>query len=100
MKSKQIPQSQKENDIVEKEILPDIIFHDRKSPVNNFLVIEIKKSTNKNMNDRRFDITKLKKLTTFYLHYEFGAFIDIATGSDVVSKQPFEIKLIKGGIEY
>lgn len=90
--SKRIPKSQSENERIKKEILPDIIFHDRISSENNFLVIEIKKSTNTNAADRTYDITKLEKLTTSDLGYIFGAFVDIATGSDIGSRQPFMIK--------
>jgi integrase len=94
---KQIPRLQSKSETIEKEVLPDIIFHDRRSSANNFLVIEIKKSTNRNTADRAYDITKLEKLTTFDLRYTFGAFVDIATGSDIGSRQPFVIKLIEQG---
>jgi len=92
-----IPNFQRNAETIEKEILPDIIFHDGMSSANNFLVIETKKSTNKNKDDRDYDIAKLEKLTTFDLAYNFGAFIEISTGFHLASKLPFLIRLIEKG---
>ena len=91
------PNSLKNPEMIENEILPDIIFHDRMSPANNFLVIEIKKSTNKNKDDHDYDIAKLEKLTTFDLAYTFGAFIEISTGFHLASKLSFLIRFIEKG---
>ena len=91
------PNSKKNPEMIEKEVLPDIIFHGRMSSANNLLVIEVKKSTNKNKDDRNYDIAKLEKLTTFDLAYNFGAFIEISTGFHLASKLPFPIRLIEKG---
>jgi hypothetical protein len=92
-----IPNSQRNAETIEKESLPDLIFRDRMSSANNFMVIEIKKFTNKNKDDRNYDIAKLEKITTFDLAYNFGEFIEISTGFHLASKLPFLIRLIEKG---
>jgi len=56
-----------------KTVFPDIIVHKRGTNENNFLVIEIKKSTNSV--DRKFDCNKLKAFTS-QLGYQYGIFIE------------------------
>lgn len=82
---------------LKKEILPDIIFHDRKSSNHNFLVIEIKKSTNVSNAERKFDLVKLEVMTSQDLHYCFGAFIDFKTGKDYTTLEPYKLKLVQNG---
>ncbi|WP_240416461.1 hypothetical protein [Paenibacillus periandrae] len=63
-------------------IYPDIVVHRRGGSESNFLIIEIKKSTNPT--DRVFDYTKLECYTDKSdhnkLHYTFGLFIEFETG--------------------
>ena len=80
-----------------KEILPDIIFHDIESPNHNLLMVEIKKSTNKNANDRDWDILKLKKATTGDLHYTYSAFIDFTSGTEFNTKFPYKLEIFEAG---
>ena len=82
---------------VRKELLPDIIFHDRQSQNHNFLVIEIKKSTNKNASDREWDFVKLSEMTSRDLNYRFGAFIELTTGKEYSSEKPFSITIFENG---
>lgn len=84
---------------LKKEILPDIIFHDRNSSNHNFLVIEIKKSTNKNKADREFDMIKLKVMTSQDLCYSYGAFIDFSTGIEYSAQEPYKLKIIQKGTD-
>ncbi|MBS1509384.1 MAG: hypothetical protein JST86_00970 [Bacteroidetes bacterium] len=83
--------------LVMKEILPDIIFHDLNSQDHNFLIVEVKKSTNKNQDDRAMDILKLEAATSCDLNYEFGAFIDFQTGDDYSEEAPYKIKIYSDG---
>lgn len=72
----------------DKLVYPDIIIHKRNTD-DNLVVIEIKKSTNTNLEDRDFDSIKLKA----YLSrgdkycYSHGIFIDFYCGKDFF-KQP------------
>jgi hypothetical protein len=84
---------------VVKEILPDIIIHDRRNSGNNFLIIEIKKSTNKNKDDRQWDRIKLEEMTSRDLNYKYGLFIDLKTGVEFDSKNPFSATLFVKGKE-
>jgi len=61
----------KTNDITQKTVFPDIIVH-RRDTSENLLVIEMKKSNNRNIED---DIDKLKEFTQDPLNYKFGFFI-------------------------
>ena len=54
---------------------PDIIIHKRKSPHNNLLVIEVKKSSNNRGED--FDIEKIEELMEPPYKYKFGLFLRI-----------------------
>lgn len=83
--------------VVKKEILPDIIFHDRDSSGHNFLVIEIKKSKNQNKDDRDFDLLKLQVMTSLDFYYDFGIFIDFFTGDDFRPDNPYTLKIVKNG---
>lgn len=56
-------------------IYPDIIIHKRKSPHNNLLVIEVKKSSNNIGED--FDIEKIEELMEPPYNYKFGLFLRI-----------------------
>jgi hypothetical protein len=67
---------------IKKEILPDFIFHKRQNSENNFLIIELKKSTNKDSADRDWDHLKLREMTRRELNYDYGLFIELSTGAD------------------
>ncbi|KKN46909.1 hypothetical protein LCGC14_0668140 [marine sediment metagenome] len=56
-------------------IYPDIIIHKRKSPNNNLLIIEVKKSSNNKGED--FDIKKIEELMEPPYKYKFGLFLRI-----------------------
>jgi hypothetical protein len=62
-------------------VSPDIIVHRRRTD-NNLLVIEIKKSSNKNTDEFKFDIVKLEGYKK-YLHYRVALFIIINTDSSL-----------------
>ncbi|QOT12793.1 hypothetical protein JNUCC32_12540 [Paenibacillus sp. JNUCC32] len=65
-------------------IFPDIIVHKRGENLRNHLIVEIKKSTNNNLHEKNFDLTKLNCYTDKTRHnrlaYEFGVFIEFETG--------------------
>lgn len=65
-------------------IFPDIIVHKRGENLKNHLIVEIKKSTNTNLQEKAFDLKKLEcytdKLRHNKLAYEFGVFIEFETG--------------------
>ncbi len=82
---------------IRKEILPDFIFHSRTSPNSNFLIIELKKSTNQNEADRLWDEIKLREMTRRDLHYDFGLFIDLKTGEDYDLGNYYTLKLYSDG---
>jgi len=69
-----------ENLVTTKEIYPDLIVHDRKSSLRNFLAVEIKKSTNTNKAARAFDELKLRIMTGPELSYSYGVLITFKTG--------------------
>lgn len=62
------------DDLEAKTIFPDIIIHKRNTNVN-YLVIELKKWTNRS--SRMNDEIKLKAFTTKPFSYEFGMFIEL-----------------------
>jgi len=62
-------------DIDSKSVFPDIVIHKRKTNDYNLLVIEIKKSSNKNGHD--FDKTKIRAFTRPPYNYNFGLFLEI-----------------------
>ncbi|SHH63880.1 hypothetical protein SAMN04488109_4765 [Chryseolinea serpens] len=82
---------------VSREILPDIIFHDRNSFHHNFIMMEIKKSTNRNVNDREWDLLKLREMTRRELKYEFGVFVNFFTGKDYRENRTFSIIVFENG---
>ena len=82
---------------IKKEILPDIIFHDRQSSNHNYLIIEVKKSTNKNKSDREWDLTKLSQMTLGGLNYKYGVFIDFMTGEDYNPNNPYNLTIFEKG---
>jgi hypothetical protein len=84
--------------IINKKIMPDIIFHDRHSDKHNFLVIEVKLSTNKNKDDRIFDSLKLAVMTSVDLRYEWGIFIDFTSGNEFNPENPYQMKFVRNGI--
>jgi hypothetical protein len=62
-----------------KSISPDIIVHHR-GTMNNFIVFEIKKSTNRNKPARLYDLVKLITLVqSAEYNYKYGYFVDIPT---------------------
>ena len=75
--------------IIDKLVRPDIILHDITSSDNNFLVIEIKKSANKNNDEKEFDHLKLQVFTGDDLCYEYGVFVEFRTGKEYDIEKPF-----------
>lgn len=74
-----------------KTIFPDIIIHHRGTK-DNHIVIEAKKTSNKNKKARLFDIVKLMTLVTSSgYHYKNGIFINIPTGLDLSRHKGFKI---------
>jgi hypothetical protein len=86
-----------ELEIINKQILPDIIFHDRNSNQHNFIVIEVKLSTNKRKVERDFDILKLEVMTSIDLKYEWGIFIDFSSGDEFNPENPYLIRFVSKG---
>lgn len=82
---------------VDKKFMPDIIFHDRESANHNFLMIEIKKSTNKKKNERHWDHIKLSEMTKGDLDYTYGLFIDFTSGAEFNRDRPCKMKLYQNG---
>ena len=81
-------------DIDAKTIFPDIVIHKRNTDDENLLVVEIKKSTNKQ--NRDFDLSKIESLTIEPYHYKFGLFLEInVTGGSDCLKWFKEGKLFK-----
>lgn len=89
-----------DSETVVKSILADVIFHDRESPSHNLLVIEIKKSTNTNRDDRDYDQLKLRVITKYELKYSFGAFVEFSTGKYHDQEKPFSLEVIANGERY
>jgi len=87
-----------DSEVIDKLILPDIIFHDRSSNKHNLLVIEVKLSTNKRKDERVFDFLKLQVMTTVDLKYEWGIFLDFTSGKDFNPESPYQMKFINNGI--
>ena len=71
-----ISQETSSNDTEAKTVFPDIIAHIRGTDIN-YLVIEVKKSTNRT--DHAIDIKKLLKYKA-ELRYEYALFLELATG--------------------
>ena len=93
-----IPKSiSQDSKIINKKIMPDIIFHDRHSDEHNLLVIEVKLSTNKNKDDRIFDFLKLEVMTSIDLSYEWGVFIDFTSGKEFDPENPYQMKFVRNG---
>ena len=79
-------------------IKPDFIMHERGKNTNNILVIEFKKSSNRNESDRRIDHIKLSKLTDSKFNYEYilGLFIDLTPNRmDVVIKKYIDGQIVE-----
>ncbi len=57
-------------------LFPDIIVHKRKTHENNLLIIEVKKSTNKDTGE--FDKEKIKELMERPYNYKFGLFLRLS----------------------
>lgn len=58
-----------------KNVLPDIIIHQRNTDDNNLLVIEIKKEQNSNSQDGEHDRNKLRTFLRPPYNYEYGIFL-------------------------
>lgn len=70
-----------------------ILYHKRGNNDENYIVIEIKKSTNNSPEEIDYDKRKLKEYKS-QLGYKFAIFINIATGSDFSSTQNDSIEFI------
>ncbi|ARP63803.1 hypothetical protein A9K65_010755 [Mesorhizobium sp. WSM1497] len=66
-------------------VYPDIVVHFRGVNEENILVVEIKKTTNKQ--SRRCDLVKLAAYRE-QLHYQIGAFLELPAGDDLGSIDP------------
>lgn len=74
-----------------KTIYPDIIVHHR-GAIDNLIVIEAKKSSNKDKKSRIFDTIKLITLVISpEYRYKQGVFIDLPTGIDFQRFNQFEV---------
>lgn len=92
------PKAKNEDEILTKrDLLPDIIFQDNGSRNKNYLVIEVKKTTNKDMVDRVWDIIKLAEMTSSEMNYRFGAFIEFTCGEEFNESRPFKLKVFEKG---
>ena len=83
---------------INKLIIPDIIFHDKHSQDHNFLIIEVKLSTNKKNDERIFDMLKLEVTTSMELEYEWGIFIDFSSGKEFDPDKPYQIQYVNNGV--
>jgi hypothetical protein len=79
-----------------RELVPDVIFHDLNSDRHNFLAIEMKKSTNKDKEARKWDRAKLKALTA-NMRYSYGVFAEFATGEEYDPEHPFKFEVFVDG---
>lgn len=71
-------------------VYPDIIIHKRESD-NNHLIIEIKKSSNKNASDKKFDKKKLERFTDkvdndLKYEYKLGIYLEIGVEAETGNK--------------
>ena len=72
-----------------KKIFPDIIIHKRGTKNNN-IVIEAKKTTNRNQKSRLYDLLKLATLTSDPAYkYKKGIFIELPVSSKFVPPVSF-----------
>lgn len=79
-----------------RKLVPDVILHDLDSDLHNFLAIEIKKSTNKDKQEREWDRAKLKALTA-NMRYSYGVFVDFTTGTEFNRECPFRFEIYVDG---
>lgn len=86
-----------EDEKVLKGLLPDIIFHDLESSAHNFLIFEIKKTTNKDAADREMDLLKLSTTTAVDLKYQYGVFVDFSSGDEFNEASPALFKVFHNG---
>lgn len=63
------------DDTEARTVFPDIVVHERGNDNNNLLVIEVKKSSNKN---NQFDKNKLKSFTNEPYRYSFGLLLSVS----------------------
>jgi hypothetical protein len=78
--------------IIRKTIYPDIIIHHRGTS-DNHIVIEAKKTKNRNREARLYDLIKLATLTSQReFHYRKGIFIDLPVGGDFSRFRAFDIR--------
>ncbi len=72
-------------------IFPDIIIHHR-GTINNYAVVEAKKSTNTDKLARLYDLVKIATLMDAKEYqYKYGFFVDIPCGGDVAKFKDFKI---------
>ncbi|MEN5408085.1 hypothetical protein [Aliarcobacter butzleri] len=88
-----VPKKYVDDDTKAITVYPDIIVHKRGNNDENYIVIEIKKSTNNSPEEIDYDKRKLKEYKS-QLGYKFAIFINIATGSDFSSTQNDSIEFI------
>lgn len=85
-----------------KKVYPDIVVH-RRNTADNLVVIEAKKSTNKDARSRIYDLLKLTVLTNDpSLAYTKGYFLDVPVDSDFgrLTKIKFKNNLLENKITH
>ena len=80
----QIPTQEEES-----SVFPDIIVH-RRGSEDNLLIIEVKKSSNRNRNSVYFDQQKLQAYRDSPLNYKYGLFLIFDTENPTHEK-PYEL---------
>jgi len=90
----------RENELINRAVFPDIIIHQRGTNERNLCVIEVKKSTS-NRIACAYDEIKLQSYTTDYygngLRYQLGAYIEFEVNQE---NPKYNIKYFKGGKQY
>ncbi len=78
---------------IDVSVFPDIVIHRRGSNKNNLLVIELKKSINKNIEACEFDKEKLRCFTDQSkrntLKYNYGVFLILETQENMATTENF-----------
>ena len=80
------------------KVIPDIVFHNRKSSKKNFLVIQVKTTTyDLKSPEVKYDRVLLRYFTIHDYHYDYGAFIYLTTGKKYNRDEKYLIELYKNG---
>lgn len=79
LEPKDIEMPDETGELTTNRVFPDIIVHERGHNLRNFLVVEVKKSTNAVRDEH--DLAKLQALCA-QLRYQYGLFLRLSTGSN------------------